>query len=282
LNKKMMNQSIVARNDKTLVMGILNVTPDSFYDGGKWCNIEQAVLHADKLVAAGADILDIGGESSRPGAEPVSAEEECSRVLPVLEALLQQCEVPISVDTYRASTAECALELGAAMINDISGLRFDPEMPGIVAASGCACVVMHMQGMPKTMQQMPRYDNVVDDIKSFFVERVDSLMRQGIHESNIWLDPGFGFGKSVDHNLEIMQRLGEFKQLGLPLLIGTSNKVTIGKLLGNAPVNERMEGTAATVALAIAQGADAVRVHDVKSMSKVAAVSDAIIRRRKK
>jgi dihydropteroate synthase len=225
----------------------------------------------------GVDILDVGGESSRPGAAPVSAVEEQGRVLPVIEQLVP-LGVPVSIDTYHASTARAALELGTAMVNDITALRGDDGMAEVVAAAGCDVVLMHMLGMPQTMQQDPRYDDVVDDICAFFEERMTYATSCGIAEDAIWLDPGFGFGKTPEHNLTVLRRLREFKRFGRPLLVGTSNKSTIGAVL-NLPLHERTEGTAATVAIAIANGADAVRVHDVKRMARVARMSDAIIGR---
>ena len=263
---------------KTLVMGIINVTPDSFYDGGRALRPEDALRQAEAMVRDGAGVLDVGAESSRPGAEAIGAEEELERLLPVLEAL-KPVPAPVSVDTFRAETARRALELGAAMINDISGLRMDPEMAGVVAEAGCPCVVMHMLGTPKTMQEAPRYTDVVDDLCAFFEARLQDLTGQGLREDQIWLDPGFGFGKKVEHNLSLLLRLGEFKRLGRPILIGTSNKSTIGTVL-DLPVGERDEGTAATVAIAIAHGADCVRVHNVKAMARVARMSDAIMQGR--
>lgn len=260
---------------KTLIMGVLNVTPDSFYDGGRWQSAEAARAHAESLLADGADWLDVGGESSRPGADAVGIDEELRRVLPALEALAG-IGAPISVDTYRAETARRALGLGAQMINDISALRMDPEMAGVVADSGCACVLMHMLGTPATMQHAPAYANVVDDICAFFEERLEAARAAGILEERIWLDPGFGFGKTVAHNLELLRRLREFKRFGRPLLIGTSNKATIGAVL-ELPVDDRLEGTAATVAVGIAHGADCVRVHDVRAMARVARMTDAIM-----
>jgi len=257
-------------------MGIVNVTPDSFYDGGVFLEPTKAVQHAHRLVEEGADILDIGGESSRPGAEPLSADEEKKRVMPVLEKTLE-LGVPISVDTYHADTAAAALACGARMINDITALRGDPEMAPVIASYGCECVLMHMQGNPKTMQVEPRYADVVEDICSFFEERLSFAVRNGIKEDKIWLDPGFGFGKTVEHNLTLLRRLSEFRRFGRPVLIGTSNKSTIGKVLGGLPVEDRLEGTAATVAIAIWNGADAVRVHDVKAMGRVARMCDAIL-----
>lgn len=266
----------VARR-KTVMMGVLNVTPDSFFDGGRFLEADTARRHAQRLTQAGADIVDIGGESSRPGAEAVEPEEERNRILPVIEAL-EESGPPLSVDTYRAETARRALEAGARMINDITALRGDPAMAEVLASAGCECVLMHMQGAPKSMQDAPRYDDVVDDIRRFFEERLDYAVRQGVAEERIWLDPGFGFGKTVQHNLRLLRRLGEFKELGRPLLVGTSNKSTIGKVL-DAPPGQRTEGTAATVAIAIAHGASAVRVHDVETMGRVARMSDAVMGR---
>jgi dihydropteroate synthase len=269
---------LTAPPDKTQVMGIINATPDSFYDGGCAASPEDALRQAEAMVRDGAHILDVGAESSRPGAEAIGAEEELERLLPVLEAL-EPLPVPVSVDTFRAETARRALELGAAMINDISGLRMDPEMPSVVAEAGCPCVIMHMLGTPKTMQEDPRYEDVVDDICAFFEARIAELIGQGVREEQIWLDPGFGFGKTIDHNLSLLRRLGEFKRLGRPILIGASNKSTIGTIL-DLPVEDRDEGTAATVAIAIAQGVDCVRVHNVKAMARVARMSDAIMQGR--
>ena len=261
---------------RTLVMGVLNLTPDSFYDGGRFGDPAIAVAHARQLTEDGAHILDIGGESSRPGAAPLSADDEWARVGPVLEPVAA-LGTPISIDTYHADTARRALEAGAAMVNDITALQGDAAMAEVVAAAGCPVVLMHMRGTPETMQDAPKYDDIVDDIRAFFDERIAFAVKAGIVESNIWLDPGFGFGKTVEHNLELLRRLGEFKSLGRPVLIGTSNKSTIGQVLG-LPPEERNEGTAATVAIGIANGADAIRVHDVKTMARVATMTDAIVR----
>lgn len=258
----------------TAVMGIVNVTPDSFFDGGRYATFERAAAHARELAEAGADIIDIGGESSRPGAEPLTPAEELQRVLPVVRAAAS-LQTPVSIDTYHASTAEACVAAGAAMVNDITALRGDPEMAGLVASSGVDCVLMHMQGDPKTMQSNPSYTDVVDDIRSFFDERMAYAVAQGISERRIWLDPGFGFGKTVAHNLELLRRLGELAALGRPILAGTSNKSMIGAVL-NAPVDDRDAGTAATVAVAIANGARAIRVHNVRMMARVARVTDAI------
>ncbi|MDW8104481.1 MAG: dihydropteroate synthase [Armatimonadota bacterium] len=265
--------------ERTVIMGILNVTPDSFYDGGRYNQLDAAVQRALQMVEEGADIIDIGGESTRPGSQPVSEEEELRRVLPVIEAVRQRVDVPISVDTTKSRVAERALQAGACMVNDISGLGFDPHMAETVARYGALCCIMHIQGTPQTMQQNPHYDDVVRDISRYFEQRLALAERAGIPRDRIWLDPGIGFGKTVQHNLEILRRLREFTVFGLPLLIGTSRKSFIGKILGDLPPEERLEGTAATIAIAIANGASAVRVHDVREMLRVARVTDAIVRR---
>lgn len=262
--------------NKTLVMGVLNVTPDSFSDGGQHATTDAAAAHARAMTADGADLIDVGGESTRPGAEALTPAEEQRRVMPVLELLASE-GIAFSIDTYHADTARRAVALGACMINDITALRGDPGMAEVVGESGCACVLMHMLGTPQTMQQKPHYDDVIGDISRFFEERIRFALRFGIREDQIWLDPGFGFGKTPAHNLELLRRLGEFKRFGRPILIGTSNKSTIGAVL-NLPVDERTEGTAATVAIGIANGADAVRVHDVKRMARVARMADAVVR----
>ena len=277
-----MNQLLVNRiQDKshTHIMGILNVTLDSFYDGGRYLCPEDAAAHVEKLVSDGADILDVGAESSRPGSVPVDVAEELTRILPAINAALAS-GLPVSVDTRHAETARQALELGAIMINDITGMRDDPEMFNVIADFGCACVIMHMQGAPQTMQDSPRYDDVVGDICTFFSERVDVALSRGVREDRIWLDPGFGFGKTVEHNLEMLRRFEEFRQLGLPLLLGTSNKSTIGAVL-DAPPDDRLEGTAATVAIAACKGVHCVRVHDVKFMARMVRMCDAVLRGRK-
>ncbi len=259
---------------KTQIMGVLNVTPDSFYDGGRYQSPDAAREHAEAMVRDGADWIDAGAESSRPGAAPIGVDEELRRLVPALEAL-SGLPVAISVDTYRAETARRALTLGATMVNDITALQGDPDMAAVVAEAGCACVLMHMQGSPETMQQRPKYEDVVSDISAFFEERMAFALAGGIREENIWLDPGFGFGKTVNHNLEILRRLPEFKRFGRPLLVGTSNKSSLGAVLGGGS-GDRTEGTAATVAVAAWLGADAVRVHDVAFMAKVARMTDAV------
>ena len=259
----------------TLVMGIVNATPDSFSDGGLIAGPTAAFERATAMRADGAHMLDIGGESSRPGADPVSVEMECARVLPVIEAL-RPLGMPLSIDTYHADTARRALTAGAGMVNDITALRGDPAMADVVAAADCDCVLMHMRGSPRTMQDNPRYEDVIDDICAFFEERIEFAVGHGIAEDAIWLDPGFGFGKTPEHNLAILRRLEEFTRFGRPILVGTSNKSTIGAIL-DTPVDDRAEGTAATIAIAIANGASCVRVHDVRAMARVAKMTDAII-----
>lgn len=260
---------------RTQVIGILNVTPDSFYDGGHFFSIEEAYKHAIQMVEDGCDWIDIGGESSRPGSEPVGSDEEQRRILPILERL-HDISVPRSVDTYRADTARKALKYGVTMINDISAFRLDPELVEVVAEAGCNYVLMHMQGTPKTMQLEPRYNDVVSDICSFFEERLNFAKKHGIKQDKIWLDPGFGFGKTVEQNLTLLRRIKEFFRFGLPVLIGTSNKSTIGAVL-DLPIDQRVEGTSATVAWAVFQGVHAVRVHQVKEMVRVVRMSEAIM-----
>lgn len=262
---------------RTVVMGILNVTPDSFYDGGRYDQPEAAVQRALQMVEEGADILDIGGESTRPGSQPVSEEEELRRVMPVIEAVRQRVGVPLSIDTTKSRVAERALQVGACMVNDISGLGFDPRMAKVVAQYGAMCCIMHIQGTPQTMQQDPHYDDVVRHISRYFEERLALAEQAGISREHIWLDPGIGFGKTVEHNIEILRRLRELTTFGLPLLVGTSRKSFIGKVLGGLPPEQRLEGTAATVAIAIMNGANAVRVHDVKEMVRVARMTDAVL-----
>jgi dihydropteroate synthase len=262
---------------KTYVMGILNTTPDSFSDGGKRMTVESAVEHAWRLVEEGADIIDIGGESTRPGSMPVPAEEEIQRVVPVIEALGKDFPAPISVDTYKSEVAEAALGAGAHMINDISGLTIDPRLGEVVAEAKVPIVLMHMKGRPKDMQENPQYESVVSEVARFLRDAAERAQEYGIPAENIIIDPGIGFGKTCAHNLELLRKLKELRSLGYPILIGTSRKGFIGRTLG-LPVEDRVEGTSATVALAIASGVDIVRVHDVKQITRVARMSDAIVR----
>jgi dihydropteroate synthase len=269
---------IARRGERTLVMGVLNVTPDSFSDGGRFFAPEDALRQAERMADDGADILDVGGESTRPGAEPPSVEEELSRLLPVIKAIAARLPVPISVDTYKAAVARRAVEAGAAMVNDISALTFDPDMARAVAERNVPVCLMHIRGTPRDMQQNPVYGDVVAEVRDWLAERAEAAKRAGIPPEHIILDPGFGFGKTAAHNLELLRRLRELTALGYPLLIGTSRKSTIGKVLGGLPPDDRLEGTAATVALSIANGAAIVRVHDVKEMTRVARMTDAVVR----
>ncbi|NOZ87920.1 MAG: dihydropteroate synthase [Deltaproteobacteria bacterium] len=261
---------------KPLVMGVVNVTPDSFSDGGLYLDQDKAVEHGLKLAGDGADILDIGGESSRPGSDPVSLEQELERVVPVVERLARGTEIPISVDTTKSVVADKTLKAGADIINDISAFRFDEKMAGIAAKSGSGVILMHMKGRPKDMQRGKiEYDDVVRDICSFFLERCKFAMDAGVGRSMLMIDPGIGFGKTLFHNLEIMKRLPEIVDLGFPVVVGTSRKSFLGKIL-DSPVRERLEGTLATVALSVFLGAGIVRVHDVAHAKKAALAAFAI------
>ncbi|KAF4516314.1 hypothetical protein B566_EDAN000555 [Ephemera danica] len=261
--------------DCPLMMGIVNVTPDSFSDGGCYVTVDQAVERAMALVAQGADILDLGAESTRPGAIPVGEQEEMDRLLPVLREVVKRTAVPISVDTMKSRVAREALQAGASIINDVTAMRFDPDMPAVVAQYGAAVVLMHMQGMPMTMQEDPRYDSVVEDVRTFFAERLAVAERAGIAKSQVVLDPGFGFGKLLRHNLDLLNHLSSFDQFGCPLLVGLSRKAFLGKIL-DRPVQGREWGTAAAVALAVDRGASIIRVHDVASMKDVVRVAAAV------
>jgi len=260
---------------RTYLMGILNVTPDSFAGNGVM-EVESAVARGRVMLAEGADIIDVGGESTRPGAISVSLEEELRRVIPVVEHLVEELGAPVSVDTRKAEVARQALRAGAGMVNDVSALCADPQMAAVVAEAGVPVVLMHM-GMRPTEQEQADGD-VVTEIRVHLAERIEAAVAAGIPRERILIDPGFGFGKTVKQNLELLHRLGEFRALGHPLLISTSRKGTIGKVLGGLPVEERVEGTAATVAVAIVQGVDIVRVHDVRAMARVARMTDAIVR----
>ena len=258
-------------------MGILNVTPDSFSDGGRFFDHEHAIDHAKRMVDEGADIIDVGGESTRPGAQGVSLEEERSRVLPVLERLAHELPVPFSIDTTKAEIAREAIEAGAVIINDVSALRSEPAMAELAARHGVAVVLMHMRGTPQTMQQEVAYDCLLAEISAFLQERIDYAVSAGIDANRIMIDPGIGFGKPVpEGNLTILKNLAYFKRLEKPVVIGPSRKAFIGRVLGLG-LEEREEGTAAAVAIAVANGANVVRVHDVKMMKRVVAMADAIM-----
>lgn len=261
----------------THVMGILNVTPDSFSDGGNYLDVQQAIDHAETMAAEGATLIDIGGESSRPGASPVSVNEELVRVLPVVRALADTVDVLLSVDTYKAEVARRALEAGAHVVNDITALCGDPDMAATVAEMEAGVVLMHMKGTPRTMQQSPEYNDVVNEVSAWLKKKIQNAEAEGIAPERIIIDPGIGFGKTTKHNLELLKRLSEFRALKKPLLIGTSRKSFIGNIL-EVPVTERVEGTAATVCWAIAHGADIVRVHDVKANVRAAQMTDALYR----
>jgi dihydropteroate synthase len=261
---------------KTYIMGILNVTRDSFSDGGLYFDKSEAIKRAFQMVEDGADIIDIGGESTRPGSEPITIEEELRRTIPVIEVLSKEVDVPISIDTYKSAVAKKALDAGASMVNDISGLRFDPEMSKVVSAYKVPVVIMHIKGTPKDMQQNPVYEALIPEITDCLRDCIRLAIESGVSEDKIIIDPGIGFGKTFNHNLEIINNLHEFTLLEKPILIGLSRKAFIGKILGDAPVTDRLEGTAAAVAISIMNGANIVRVHDVKEMVKVAKVTDAI------
>ena len=257
------------------LMGVINVTPDSFSDGGAFMEPESAVMHGKRLVNEGADILDIGGESTRPGAGPVSEDEELWRVMPVLEGLAQS-GAQLSIDTMKPGVARHAIEVGATIVNDVTAFRFAPEMAQLVAESGAITCLMHMLGEPRTMQLNPTYDDVVSDVKSFLEERLAFATGEGVPEEKIWLDPGIGFGKNIDHNLELLRRLDELAAIGRPLVIGTSRKSFLGKLTGR-DVAERLAGTIATNVLALERGATIFRVHDVAEVGDALKVAAATV-----
>ncbi|MBI5300402.1 MAG: dihydropteroate synthase [Deltaproteobacteria bacterium] len=243
-------------------MGVLNVTPDSFFDGGKFNTTEKAVEHALKMIADGADIIDIGGESTKPGAKPLSVEEEKKRIIPILHKLRQATQCPISIDTTKSFVAAAAIDFGATLVNDISAGQFDSEMLPLVSRSKVRICLMHMQGTPETMQKNPHYKNVVEEVKVFLRQRMTACLEAGIEKEKIVLDPGIGFGKSVEDNLALLKNLDQFQDLGCPILIGTSRKSFIGALTG-ATVEDRLPGSLATLAAAVQKGAQIVRVHDV-------------------
>lgn len=260
---------------KTLIMGILNVTPDSFSDGGKYFSADKAVEHGLEMAAEGADIIDIGGESTRPGSEPIGEEEERMRVVPVVEKLAGE-GIPVSIDTYKASVAEEALKRGAAIVNDISGLRFDSRMADTTARYDAGLVIMHILGTPRNMQSNPKYDNLLEDIKTYLLDSAVKAVEAGINKDAIVIDPGIGFGKTVKDNLEIIKNTGYFKETGFPVLMGISRKSFIGKIL-NAEVDERLYGTIGTSIAAAMLGADILRVHDVKAARQALDMADAIM-----
>ncbi len=265
-------------NGATRIMGVLNVTPDSFSDGGKYFDKRKAVLRAVRMAGEGAGIIDVGGESTRPGARDISAREEISRVIPVIEILSRKLDIPISIDTRKAEVARLAIEAGAKIINDVSGLKYDPDMAKVAAKSGAELIVMHMKGSPRDMQSSPRYKNLISEIKSALGESIEIALTAGVDKNKIIIDPGIGFGKTTSHNLEILNRLGEFKALGAPICIGVSRKSFIGKILGLDKTESRFAGTIAACVAAIMKGADILRVHDVKEIVEAAAITDRILR----
>lgn len=258
-----------------LIMAVLNITPDSFSDGGRFFNSDQAVEQALRMEAEGADLIDIGGESTRPGAVPVSVEEELRRVVPVVERLAKRLAIPISVDTTKSEVAQRAMEAGASIINDVSGFTRDPKMLAVAASGRSGLVIMHAKGTPQTMQRHPRYRDLIGEIRRFLSERIDAAVARRIPRNRIAADPGIGFGKTANHNLKILHRLGDFADLGVPLLVGPSRKSFIGRIL-DLPPSERMEGTAAAAAIAVFQGARIIRVHDIKPLVRVVRVAEAI------
>ena len=260
---------------RTYIMGILNVTPDSFSDGGLYLQPEQAIKHAETMLAAGADIIDVGGQSSRPGAVPIPAEVEQERAVPVIREIVQRYGALVSVDTYRASVAAAALDAGAVLVNDISAMRFDAQMAPLIARRGASVALMHMQGTPQTMQQAPSYRHVLDEVYRFLAERLDCALQYGIARQRIVLDPGFGFGKTVQHNLDLLHGLGHLRALGQPLLVGTSRKSFLGHVL-RRQVWDRLEGTLATVLYAVLHGAVLVRVHDVAAVAQTVRLLEAL------
>jgi dihydropteroate synthase len=261
--------------ERVKLMGVVNVTPDSFSDGGRYLEPEAAIAHGEQLAREGAAILDVGGESTRPGAGAVSSEEELARTQPVVSDLAALGH-SVSIDTSKAAVAEAALEAGATIVNDVTALRGDPEVGPLCAERGAGLVLMHMQGNPRTMQENPVYDDVVDDVKAFLIERMEVAIDAGVAEEAIWLDPGIGFGKTLEHNLELLRRLGELRELGCPLVVGASRKSFIGKVDGSA-AGQRLGGTIASSVLAAAEGAAILRVHDVAEAAQALAIATAVL-----
>lgn len=279
MNIKNYQEWRIGNCEYTLIMGIVNVTPDSFSDGGQYSEVSSAVKYALKLCIDGADIIDIGGESSRPGADPVSLAKELDRVIPVIEAFRKVSDSLISIDTCKSAVAQVALEVGANIINDISGLTFDQGMAPLAAKYDVPVIIMHMQGLPMNMQKNPQYDNLMVEVIAFFKRQIALAKTAGIKPNNIILDPGIGFGKGVDDNFELIRELGQIVAMGYPVLLGTSRKAFIGEVLG-VGVQDRLEGTAATVTAGIMKGARIVRVHDVKTVKRTTLISDRIFRGR--
>lgn len=260
---------------RTHIMGVLNITPDSFSDGGKFLDPETAIMHAIEMEREGADIIDVGAESTRPGSEAISEDEEIRRLKPVVAALLEKLTIPVSVDTYKSRVAEAMLKMGIHLINDISGLRFDENMALVLAKHKSPVVVMHIKGTPKDMQKDPHYDDVIQEIYAYLENSVNLASQAGIEKEQVVIDPGIGFGKRLRDNYEIIRHLRKFEPIGCPILLGPSRKSFIGKIL-NLDVDQRLEGTAAAVAIGVYNGAHIVRVHDVKEMVRVCRIADLI------
>jgi len=261
--------------ERTLIMGILNVTPDSFSDGGRFKDEERAVARAMEMIEEGADLIDVGGESTRPGADAVDPDEELRRVIPVIEQICRQSEVPVSIDTTKAEVAEAALGVGACIVNDVSGAA-DPAMVDLVAQSGAGLVLMHMQGTPRTMQAAPEYEDVTRDVVEFLDDRIASVVSRGLGREQVCVDPGIGFGKTLSHNLELLRGLAAFQELGRPVLVGLSRKSFLGQLTGRE-VGDRLAGSLAGLVYAITRGAHILRVHDVKESCDTARIADILV-----
>jgi dihydropteroate synthase len=268
---------ILDLDERTHVMGVLNVTPDSFSDGGRYFGSDRAVEHGLQMARDGADIVDVGGESTRPYAKRLTCSEEMDRVIPVIEALKRELSIPISIDTYKSEVAQGCLNAGASIINDISALRFDPHMASVAAQGDVPLILMHMKGTPENMQENPLYHDLISEISEFLKDAIDRCVAAGVREDLILVDPGIGFGKTFDHNLAVIKELSRFKSLGRPILLGTSNKAFIGHILGKG-VSERETGSMATVAAGVMNGAHIVRVHNVKKTVETVRVIDAIRR----
>ena len=269
-------QSWLKHQPHTLIMGILNVTPDSFSDGGKFKSHDQAIGHAVKMIKEGANIIDIGGESTRPGAKAVQLEEELMRIIPIIEAIRLKSDCLISIDTYKSKVAEAALDAGADMVNDISGLTFDHNMASLVAERNVPVIIMHIKGKPRDMQKNPNYDNLIKEIKVFFEGQIAVAKRAGIDSGNIILDPGIGFGKRLEDNFEIIRELGQISTMGYPVLLGPSRKSFIGLTL-DLPIEERMEGTLASITAGVINGARIVRVHDIRATRRTLTITEKIM-----
>lgn len=261
--------------DQPRIMGILNLTPDSFSDGGLFINKDVALKHVSQMINDGAQIIDVGGESTRPGAKEISVDEECQRVLPIIKAIRTVSDIPISIDTSKTEVMQQAISSGASMINDVNGLRAEGAV-ALVAKLNVPVCIMHMQGLPRTMQHTPLYKDVVEEVKDFLKQRIDACVKAGIKKNNIIIDPGFGFGKTLEHNLTLFKHLAEFEELDVPLLVGVSRKSMIGSVLNDAPVDERLYGSVALATLAAWMNANILRVHDVKATADAVKLCQAV------